>query len=519
MAPATITVPCSSPGCASTICCSASTPPAGTLSQSWPTLASLSWCTSCPKRVLGDPLAALAAAAIFGLHPVHLEAVAWISGSSESILALFLISSFLCFLDSRTRPGMANHRLAVSLFLYALAILFKETALVLPLIIFVTEWCQPAKALASREGARKRNFQRSLVAAAPFILLTAIYLLARMAALKSFHHPLAHIPVTAIVWTWPSLLWFYVRHLVWPAGLSGFYDMTYVLRPSFSKVLWPGAGVAVIAFGLYILVRHSRKAALAVAWMVLPVLPVLNVQVFGDGNFAHDRYLYLPSVGFSMLAAMLLRRIRAGGGSMFGMPVVQTVLILLLSLALGFGAISQSTTYSSDARFYARCYATAPHNDTVKANYAAILGEQGRSKESLCLLQEILTRHPESWSANYNLGYTYYGMGNLDESCLYLTRAAELDPGDAKAFFYLGLARLKMGRVDEAALDVRKAIAINPNADNYHFALGVILQLQGNVEAALEQFRAELALNPDLAAAQTQIALIERRRAARQITR
>ena len=98
------------------------------------------------------------------------------------------------------------------------------------------------------------------------------------------------------------------------------------------------------------------------------------------------------------------------------MPVIQTVLILVLSSVLGSGTVSQSLTYSSDARFYARCYVTAPQNDTVKANYASIMGEQGRFEEALRLLQEILTRHPESSSVNYNLGYTYYRIGNLDEA-------------------------------------------------------------------------------------------------------
>jgi len=465
-------------------------------------------------KLLGDPLTALAAAAIFGLHPAHIEAVAWISGSSESVLALLLISSFLCYLNWRTRPGRANNWLAASLLLYALAMLFKETALILPLAIFATEWCRPREDLEATERLRTRDFRRSLLAAAPYLLLTIPYLFARVVALKSFQYPASNVPVAEVFWTWPSLLWFYIQHLLWPVGLSGFYDLTYVVHPSFSRVFLPGVGVALIACGLYWWGKHSRQAALATAWMLLPLLPVLNIQVFGDGNFAHDRYLYLPSVGFSMLAALGLRRVEVGRRSVFGRPAIQAVLILVLSSVLGFGTVAQSLTYSSDARFYARCYVTAPHNDTVKANYASILGEQGRSEEALRLLQEILTRHPESSSVNYNVGYTYYRMGNLEEARRHLTRAVQLNPQDAEGFFYLGLTQLKMEHVDEAALDVRQAVTINPHADNYHFALGVIFKLQGNLAAALEEFRAELALNPNHSAARAQVEQLERPKAA-----
>ena len=162
------------------------------------------------QKLLGDPFTALAAAIIFGLHPAHIEAVAWISGSSESVLALFLISSFLCYLNWRTRPGRAKSNwLAASLLLYAFAMLFKETALVLPLIIFVTEWCTPKEDLGPAEELRTRRFRRSFLATTPYLLLTIPYLFARIVALKSFQHSASNVPVGEIVWTLPSLLWFY----------------------------------------------------------------------------------------------------------------------------------------------------------------------------------------------------------------------------------------------------------------------------------------------------------------------
>ena len=116
-----------------------------------------------------------------------------------------------------------------------------------------------------------------------------------------------------MVLTWPSVLWFYIRHLLWPVGLGPFYDMDYITHLDVRHVLLPALVAVLVAAGLWVFAEQIPGAALAILWLILPILPVLNVRVFTEGHFVHDRYLYLPSIGFAMLVGMGFGRPRKSG--------------------------------------------------------------------------------------------------------------------------------------------------------------------------------------------------------------
>lgn len=461
------------------------------------------------RDLLADGVAAVFAALVFGLHPIHIEAVAWVSGVPEPLLALFLLPSFLCYLRGRIRPGSSGVWFAASLILYAMAMLVKETSLVLPLIIFAREWLWFDAQGSAGAPAWLRRFRTSLWRASPYLALMVPYFIARFSALKGFSNPNASLPLATIVATWPSLLLLYIEHLLWPVNLNPVYDLEYVFHPGFHNVVIPGVVVALTALLLGWWSKRSRMAAIATVWLVVPILPVLQVQVFGNGQFAHDRYLYLPSVGFAMLTALAIRKVRLGGVKLLGQPAAQIALVLVLGCALGMGTTSQDVYYANHKAFYAHCHAGAPNNDLVKLNQAGLLGEDGNLFEAVKLYQEVLQHQPNWGAANYDLGYAYYLLGNLPGADLYLTRATQLEPGRPSGYFYLGLTKLKMGRVDESANYLRQALSISPETDNYHFALGVVLKLQGDLQGALREFRAELALNPHHQAAIQQIAEVQ----------
>jgi hypothetical protein len=462
------------------------------------------------RRLLGDWVGALFAGLIFGLHPVHIEGAAWVSGVAEPLLAVLLIPSYLCYLRAADKTPRARHWLAASLSLYGLALLVKETALVLPVLIFASQWVgfraeglQGAKLWRGRLGV-------SLGSAAPYIVLAIPYLIARFFALRAIEAPAAPLSALVVICTWPSLLWLYLKHLVWPAGLYPFYDLRYVVNPGLHNAVLPALPVAVSALILAWWARRSRHVALASLWLVLPILPVLDVRIFGDGNFAHDRYLYMPSVGFALLLALLLRRVSAGRARLLGQPALQVALILVLACAMGLSTTSQSSYYANRISYFIHSSEGAPDSDVAKSNLAGLLGEQGHYAEAVKIYQEVLKHDPSSGPVNYNLGYAYYLMGRIEEAEYYLTRAAQFMPNEPDGYFYLGMTQLRMGHLDDAALNIRRALAISPYTDNYHFGLGLALKMQRNLPGALAEFQAELALNPDHAEARQQAAEIRK---------
>jgi protein O-mannosyl-transferase len=465
-------------------------------------------------RVLRDWPAALISGLIFGLHPIHIEGVAWISGVPEPLLAVFLIPAYLSWVRWREAGGRGFGWLGASLALYTLALLTKETAVVLLLILFVSPWLSFPNPATPQSFPRVRGSLQDLKVLGPYLVLTALYVVIRTAVLRGFSHPIAHISWLTMALTWPSLLLFYLKLLVWPVRLSPFYGLQFVTYPTMRNTLLPALALLLVALALWKWTLRSRSVALAIPWLVFPVLPVLNVQVFANGNFAHNRYLYLPSVGFAMLVAAAIRQLRFGKPRFGAVPSSQVWVCLGVGLLLGFAIQFEDRCYANDAVFYSYASARLGNQDPIIGmDYANTLAEQGDLNRAAEIYRGLIRAHPDMWDAYFNVGYMYYQAGQSAAAVPYLARAAGADPPHAAAVFYLGLADFKLNRQSEAETNLRRAIALAPTAPNYHFALGMVLEVRGKWAEAAEAFREELALNPAHQAAAQQAAEIQRRSA------
>ena len=466
------------------------------------------------RRLAGDSRTALIAALLFGIDPVHIESVAWVSGVTDPLLALFLLPSFFCYLNGRERPAHRRAWLAGSLALYALAMLSKETALILPIILVTFEWFwaeMPAGASWLRRAVERVRI--CTVRVLPFVLLTFVYLTVRWHVLKGLGHTMVPLSISTIIFTWPQLLLFYLRHLVWPFNLSVFYNVPYVKTPGLVSFFLPVAGLAAIALLVWIWVRRlgnrsssdKRVALFACAWILIPFIPLLDLSVLPVGEIAHDRYLYLPSIGFSILLAMVLRRITLGRVNFFGLSALQATVVVLLALVLGLSTALQDRYWANDITLYTRGVERTPENKLARTNLGNALGEEGHSAQALALYREVLAQDPSFWLAIYNTGYTYYRMGRLTEAGKYFERAIAVNGIDSDEYFYLGLTWLKLGNTEDAEKAVRHALRLQPGGLAYHFALGMILKLKGDIPGAMAEFREELRNFPGESGAEQQI--------------
>ena len=453
---------------------------------------------------------ALLAALIFGVHPAHIEAVAWISGVTEPLLGILLIASFLGYVQSRGERASALKWISVSLVLFALAILEKETALILPGLLLVYEW------IFGDEWGRRLEVRRVLTWSGgslgkiwPYFLPLAFYVPARIYALKGFSHVVTPLSAAQLVFTWPSLAGFWIRHLIWPAGLSTFYNFPAVIHPTLSNFILPAIFDVCVGLMLYACVRSSRVAAFFAVWLVVSLIPLLNLRVFVANDFAHDRYLYLPSVSLAVLMAMLLKKVCWGRPRWLGIPASLLAVGLCLAAALSYGTVTESAYFKDNLTFYAYNLTKAPHNPYVESNYAIVLAEDGQYGPALENFLDVVSHYPDYWIPTYNLGLTYYKIGNMPAAEKYFLQAVRINPTKADEYFYLGMTRFKSGRTAEAIASVRQAIAIHPNGFAYHFALGVMLKTQGDLTGGLREFKEELANNPGEQAAAAQVKEVE----------
>jgi len=442
-------------------------------------------------RILENELAALVSAVLFGLHPIHVEAVAWISGATEPLVAMLMLASLLSYMAFRQQKRARDY--ALSLAWFCLALFAKESAMMAPMLLFAYDMLFP-------QEATERVIQRirgSLTRLIPFAILMGGYLTARFHALQALGHQMTAVSLQSNLLTIPSLLLFYARLLALPIRLSAFYDIGYVT--TMEAALLPALlCLVVVSFAVAMLWRsRSRPAAFTLVVVVLPLLPVMRLSFLPSGEIAHDRYLYFPSVGFVLLLGLLFRWVYHRGVSRERWVATGAVFAVM---ALCFAAtMGQSLYWADNLVLYARGVNVAPNNLISRTYLAVELWRHGRVEDALAQYRDVLHREPQFWLARYNLGYAEYSMNDCERGSRDLQLASYQNPMDPETFFYLGQCRFRLGDRETGIALMRHGIDLDPRMPNFRAALADALVLMGteqNLRSALELYRAEAIGNP-----------------------
>ena len=460
-------------------------------------------------RVTGGTATALVAAVVFGVHPVHLESVAWVSGTTDPLAAAPMLSSFLVYLYAR-EPGRSKAWWSLVIVLYAVAMLAKENAVVLPMLVFVYAWLWKADDPAQTISISTR-IRASLIEAAPFLAATAVYLIVRTVVVKVIPHAMADVPVTEMFLTLPSVLWGYLKLVTWPYPLSIYYETWYVARMRDWNFIFPCLGLSGAALLLVLWSKRAREGkavAFACAWLAVPMLPVLDLRLFPAGEFLHDRYLYFSSIGFAILVSLAWRRFVPERPRLKGLPALPMISAAALAIVLAYGTAFQSVYWANELLLYSHAVAVSPNKAVAKNNLAVAAWDQGMKDAAIRLYKESLRERPSIWLTWYDLGYSYYETGRFHEAEMCLNQALELNDTQPDPYFVLGLTHFRLGKGDAADL-IRRAIQIQPYGLRYHLALGGIYKSQGDYARSLEEFRAELMIDPAGEEARRQIIEVE----------
>lgn len=441
-------------------------------------------------RYFKDRRLATVGALVFAVHPVHIETVAWVSGCTDSLMAIGLLGSLLLWMKNRETP-MAAYRIGSQL-CCGVALLTKETAIILPALI----WLHALAGIPAgswEQGAIGKRLRVAFWEAAPYAAVTTVYLAVRSLALTGVSGTPNWVSRTQNLLTAPSLLLFYLRHVFLPVKLSIFYDFPIVDRAG-SYLFWvPLLVLAALTAGacLWLLSSGYRVILIAGCWILFPVAPVLYIRMFRPDDFVHDRYLYLPVLGLSILAGILCESFwkRASAEKASFLPAA-VIGLGVLSLALATAV--QAEAWKSNLSLYTHAIQVAPKNTMARNNLAGEYATEGRYQEATDVLRTVLRDRPGMWLANYNYGCINYRLGNLAVAEDYLRRAISIDAGDADQYMYLGATYFKEGRLTEAAEQLRHAIVGRPDGKGYHFTLAMIELQLGNVSEARLEMQIEL---------------------------
>ncbi len=443
---------------------------------------------------------AAVAALLFALHPAHVEPVAWLSASSELLLTIFFLLAFIAYIENRIRGKRLW--LAASAGCFALALLTKETAVMFaPLLL-----CCELMRRTDDEPALMARLGRALLGSWPWTGTALLYLLARRAALGTLGHGQVPVGTAVVLESLPELLWFYARHLLCPWPLAEFYDVFYVSSMGAREFIIPAVAMIAVLAALWTWARRSRVALLASLWILFPLLPVLDVSLLRFNALVADRYLYLPSVGFCVLAAVLLVRLT----ELRQFRRAALAMVLGLAAVIGVVTARQAASWENALLLYENAVAVAPGNAFAKTLLATQLMLRSENDRARALFLESYAIDSYAWATSFNLGCLNFTLGDLPQAERFFQRAIWLDPHNRNQFLQLGLTQKRMGNFAEAAATLAKTAEIWPEAPLVHLALGEALEQQGRYDEARLEFEKELrGQNP--AAARVALVRLERK--------
>jgi tetratricopeptide (TPR) repeat protein len=421
---------------------------------------------------------ALLAAALFALHPVNVESVAWISEGKNTLCMFFYAGALLCWL--KFEDSGRGRWYGLSLAAFALALFSKTAVAPLPVVLLGIAWWR-----------RGRVGWKDVRQVAPFFVMAAAVC---WVTVWFHYHRAMGSEVVRTDGFWSRLagagwaVWFYLYKAVLPLHLAFVYPRWQI--DARNVLSYIPLVLLAAAFVLCWRWRQSWGKALffGLAYfvvMLLPVLGFLNIY-FMRYSLVADHWEYFAIIGPIALAAAVIRR-----------PVLAATLLL----ALGVLTWKQCGMYANAETLWRTTMARNPGSTIAPNNLSRALLDKGRTDEAMRLCQTVLATHPNDVTAQFNLGDGLLEKGRLDEAIAHFQKALELQPAMPGIPCHIGEVYLKKGQWDAAIRCFQRAIELQPDYPAAFCNLGYALLQEGRRTEAMAAYNKALALDPRYALA------------------
>jgi Flp pilus assembly protein TadD len=451
------------------------------------------------RKMTGDAWRSGAVAILFGIHPLHVETVAWIAERKD------VLSTFFCFLaiwGYIRYVGMPTIRNYILVFIsFGLGLMAKPMIVTLPFLLLLLDYWplgrfQQTDGLHSDRGLRTRIF--SLIwEKLPLLMLTTGFCVITFLVQKSggalrsltaypFHVRLANALVSYAV---------YMKQTLWPFKLSVFYPYRSALGAG--EIL--GAFLLIVFISVMVLRQIVKRPWFAVGWFwYLGILvPVIGLVQAGSQAMA-DRYTYVPLVGlFITIAWAVPDRFMEKRYNQVWTSTVSTIIILCFASI----ASIQAGYWKNSITLLKRAIEVTPDNYAPRNNLGMALERLGRIDEAIYFYQEALHINPNYTQALNNLGRAMEKQGKIVEAIQHYSKALQMNPNLSEAHNNLGNALVKQGKYSDAVKHYSEALRLNPEYAQAYYNLGNARFYQGNYEEAVSAYEKALRIQPDYAEA------------------
>jgi len=420
-------------------------------------------------------------AALFAIHPLHVESVAWIAERKDVLSTLFLMLALLAYARYAKRPSRA--RFAWVALAMAAGLLAKPMLVTLPVLLLILDYW-PLGRLASKADLRTLAIEKlplvPLVVASSIVTFVAQ---ARWGAVRT----LEQLPFAARA---ENALVSYVRYLAkaaWPTDLAVFYPYTELPPWQVGLALVVLGGVTYGALRL----RRSHPALITGwLWYLVSLLPVLGLVQVGEQAIA-DRYTYVPMIGPFLAVAWGVPAI-----PWLSSPARRAGAVVWIA-ALAFVAHVQAGYWRDTLTLFRHTLRVTEGNYVAHQVVGDALAVSGALDEAVGHYEEALRARPDSRVVQGNLAGVLYLQGKMADAERHAREALAIDPRFARARTTLGLALAEQGKPQEAIAELERGLAIEPDNVPGNYNLGMLLFRQGRLEEAVACFRRVVAARPE----------------------
>ena len=455
------------------------------------------------RKMTGELWPGAFVAAVFAIHPLRVESVAWITERKDVLSGLFFMLTLWAYARHAQKRLAPNSRLwsfdySLALTFFALGLMSKSMLVTLPFVLLLLDYWP------------LHRFKTSMIwtlvlEKLPFIFLAAVSGIVTFFTQRSAGAlaTLESIPLPSRLLNGVLSYAAYIVKMLWPENLAVLYP--FHIEMPIGAVILAGALLLFVTAMSVMLGRQLPYLLVGWLWYLGMLVPVIGILQSGQQAMA-DRYTYLPQIGLYLVIAWAVRDLSV---SWCYRRQVLCVAAIGVIAALMLCAFIQTSYWRNSETLWTHELACTSANATAHNNLGNVFAGQDRLADAIKHYQEALAIDPNYAIAHNNLANVLAKQGKTDDAIEHYQRAIQINPEYFDAYYNCGVVLAGQGRLDEAVNQYQLALAVAPNSDRAHYKLGLALADQKNFAAAIAQFQEVLRLNPTHVEARQQLQMLE----------
>ena len=397
-------------------------------------------------------------AAVFAIHPLHVESVAWVAERKDVLSGVFFMLTLLAYVRYARAPS--TWRYVIVAFVFALGLMSKPMLVTVPFVLLLLDYW-PFRRIADQRSHPGHQLLSLLVEKIPLIALSAVSSVVTFVAQRGAIGWTEQLPMLPRINNALVSYAIYVRQMFWPANLAVFYP-----HPENRLSPWEISLALAVLIGITMAAAILRKKApyfiMGWFWYLGMLVPVIGlVQVGWQGHA--DRYTYLPQIGLYIAGTWAFADLTA---SWRRRRVLLIAAALLVVAALSCSGSIQTSYWRNSETLFTHALAVTKHNDVAENNLGIIFLQNGQLDDAISRLQAAIDLRPENGPAHNNLAKALLQKGRVAEAMVHYRKFLEIEPENVEARNILGTALIQQGRIREAIEQWQEAQTIEPENGN-----------------------------------------------------